>query len=710
MIKFVWRYFAVKIRSASYFLAWVLAGVLLTSCGASKLAADQYALTKNKIEIKGPRADLKLSDISPYIKQQPPGFLDYGKKVPFEERLVGVSEDKIREHLRYLGYYDAEVSSEVTLKRQKASVVYRIVPGDRIKIWRVIYDMPERGSFAEDFYTDTLNVSVKAGDWLAEQTLEAETERSASVMRNMGYYGFSKNHYYFEADTLSGRDSVTLKMQVREYTRNENESSAHELRKSWIGTVAVNHPERLRLSEKVLKDLNTIRPGSLYSEKDVSNTYNRFRSLQLFSSVGVELSQPVPDTVDCQINLTPSRLQGFKVNFETSTNSTGLIGISPQLNYYHKNIFHGGERLNLGFLGNFQFRFNDKVRSNEFGVSVGVSIPQFLGLPNRIMDGPELPRTEIKSSFNYQDRPEYTRHILSGSFGYSGRFYRHFFYQFYPLQVNFVRLYNLDPDFYKTLESNPFMRYTYQDHFDAGAGGMLYYTSGEDLTDLEPSRYVRFSGDLSGNVISLFRSALPQAPTGEGLILGAPFTQYVKGEFTYGRAWRFGADNGQAIATRILGGIGYAYGNSTALPFEKQFYCGGAGSMRGWQARALGPGRSGIYKAFSIPSQTGDVKLEANVEYRFTLVGKLEGALFYDLGNVWTINNETFPEGNFDKDFYKSLAMDWGLGLRFKLSFLVARLDFGMMIYEPCIDLWRGPSLWLRNDGYALHFGVGYPF
>ena len=699
-----------KIRSASYFLAWVLAGVLLTSCGASKLAADQYALTKNKIEIKGPRGDLKLSDISPYIKQQPPGFLDYGKKVPFEERLVGVSEDKIREHLRYLGYYDAEVSSEVTLKRQKASVVYRIVPGDRIKIWRVIYDMPERGSFAEDFYTDTLNVSVKAGDWLAEQALEAETERSASVMRNMGYYGFSKNHYYFEADTLSGRDSVTLKMQVREYTRNENESSAHELRKSWIGTVAVNHPERLRLSEKVLKDLNTIRPGSLYSEKDVSNTYNRFRSLQLFSSVGVELSQPVPDTVDCQINLTPSRLQGFKVNFETSTNSTGLIGISPQLNYYHKNIFHGGERLNLGFLGNFQFRFNDKVRSNEFGVSVGVSIPQFLGLPNRIMDGPELPRTEIKSSFNYQDRPEYTRHILSGSFGYSGRFYRHFFYQFYPLQVNFVRLYNLDPDFYKTLESNPFMRYTYQDHFDAGAGGMLYYTSGEDLTDLEPSRYMRFSGDLSGNVISLFRSALPQAPTGEGLILGAPFTQYVKGEFTYGRAWRFGADNGQAIATRILGGIGYAYGNSTALPFEKQFYCGGAGSMRGWQARALGPGRSGIYKAFSIPSQTGDVKLEANVEYRFTLVGKLEGALFYDLGNVWTINNETFPEGNFDKDFYKSLAMDWGLGLRFKLSFLVARLDFGMMIYEPCIDLWRGPSLWLRNDGYALHFGVGYPF
>jgi outer membrane protein assembly factor BamA len=132
--------------------------------------------------------------------------------------------------------------------------------------------------------------------------------------------------------------------------------------------------------------------------------------------------------------------------------------------------------------------------------------------------------------------------------------------------------------------------------------------------------------------------------------------------------------------------------------------------MRGWQTRTLGPGRSGINKAFSIPSQTGDVKLEANVEYRFPLAGKLEGALFYDVGNVWTIDNEMAPEGNFDKEFYKGLAMDWGLGLRFKLSFLVARLDLGLKLYEPSADLWRGPDLWFRNDGFAVHFGVGYPF
>ena len=654
--------------------------------------------------------DLKKSDISHYIKQSPPPFLSYGKKTVFEERLVKVSVDKIRDHLRYLGYYDAQVDSRVDLKNRKASVLYRITPGERIRIRQLVFDVPEGGTFAQDFYADTLNLSVKPGDFLSEQSLEAESVRSSAVMRNKGYYGFSKNFYYFEADTLSGRDSVTLLMQVREYTRNETSESARPLHKRWIGDVTIERPARLPLRDKFLSEINTLQPGSLYSEKEVNKTYNRFRSVQLFSGVGVELTPSGEDSVHCNISLTPSRLQGFKVNFETSTNSSGLIGISPQLNYYHKNIFHGGEVLNLGFLGNFQFKIRDKVRSNEFGVSVGVTFPQFLGLPNRIMDGADLPRTEIKTSFNYQDRPEYTRNIISASFGYTGRFFGHFFYQLFPLQFNSVRLYNLDPDFYKTLERNPFMRYTYQDHLDAGLGGMLYFTSGTDLTDLEPAWYARFSTDLSGNLISLFRHAFRRNDAGQALLFGVPYTQYLRTELTLGHAWRFGLEDGQALAMRLTGGAGYAYGNSTALPFEKQFYCGGANSMRGWQTRTLGPGRSGINPAFSIPSQTGDVKLEANLEYRFTLAGNLEGALFYDVGNVWTIDNEIAPEGNFSKDFYRDLAMDWGTGLRFKLNFLVARLDLGLKLYEPSASLWRGPSQWFRRDGFAVHFGVGYPF
>ena len=239
---------------------------------------------------------------------------------------------------------------------------------------------------------------------------------------------------------------------------------------------------------------------------------------------------------------------------------------------------------------------------------------------------------------------------------------------------------------------------------------MLYYSSGKDLTDLEPSRYVRFSGDLSGNVVSLFKSMMTVNSEGEALIFGTPFTQYARGELVMGRCWRFGQEDRQAIALRMLAGAGYAFGNSTALPFEKQFYCGGAGSMRGWQTRSLGPGRSGLNTAFSIPSQTGDLKLEANMEYRFGLFWKLEGALFVDAGNIWTLNNDALSEGNFGPDFYKSIACDWGTGIRVDLNFLVVRLDMGFKLYEPCAYTWRGPSMWFKNDGFAVHFGVGYPF
>ena len=253
----------VKFRRTIRLLPAFFAAVVLSSCGAgTKLADGQYALVKNRIEIEGQTRDLKKSDVSRYIRQQPQPFLSYGKKTVFDEGLVGVSERKILDHLRYLGFYDATVDSEVVLKQRKASVRYRIVPGERIRIWRMAYDVPQDGTFASDFYADTLNVSVRPGDWLSEESLEAESERSASVMRDKGYYGFSKNYYFFEADTLSGRDSVTLLMQVREYTRNESPDNARPLHKSWIG-IPINIPSSRLIT------IFSIKSGMITSSKSL---------------------------------------------------------------------------------------------------------------------------------------------------------------------------------------------------------------------------------------------------------------------------------------------------------------------------------------------------------------------------------------------------------------------------------------------------------
>jgi len=667
------------------------------------LGEGEYKLRSNSIEVEG--TDITQSSMMPYLKQHSPSFsLFGGETVVFKPALVEMSEANLVDHMTYLGYYGSSVETKVDTSGRKVSLQYLVHPGKRFRIKDIVYDVPE-GEFAEDFYADTTNVTIHRGDWLSEESLEAESERSAAYFRRMGYYGFSKYHYFFEADTLSVPGEAILEMSVKRHTRNENPNTANlsPLLKSTISDVTISHSKDIKFRESVLKGLNTVHPGQLYDEQEISTTYSRLSALRVFNTVGVVMTSEDSTHVRCDINLSESKLQGIKLDLEASTNSSGLIGISPQITYTHKNIFHGGEWLNLGFLGNFQFKPGSDTRSNEFGVSAGVSFPKFLGLPYKLFTGPSVPRTEVNLSFSYQDRPEYTRSIFSTSFGYAGTFRGRWQYQLYPLQLNMVRLTHLDSDFYSTLESNPFMRYSYQDHFDAGVGGTVYYKAPGNW-------YSRMLFDLSGNILSLVDANWERNSDGKALIFGAPYTQYVRGELSLAKTWTLGVNEDRALAARVVAGAGYAYGNSTALPFEKQLYVGGANSMRGWQARALGPGSMEASSSFAIPSQTGDIRLEANLEYRYDLFWKLEGALFLDAGNVWTLMEET-GGGRFDKDFYKTIAADWGTGVRCDLNFLVIRVDLGLQLRDPVGDgAWYGPGKWFKNSHYALHFGVGYPF
>ena len=533
-------------------------------------------------------------------------------------------------------------------------------------------------------------------------------------MRNVGFYDFNKNYFFFEADTTSYPGKALLKLTVNEYTRNESPRNASPIRKFYFNDINITYPKSLKIKEKVLRDLTTIYPGDLYGEDKINNTYARLSALRVFSSVNIGMTQSDTNHIDCSINLAQSKLQGFKVNLEASSNSSGLFGISPQLSYYHKNIFRGGEVLNLSFMGNFQFKFNDDVRSNEFGVSASLSFPKFFPLSYRHFTG-AIPRTDATISYNYQSRPEYTRNILSTSYGYSGNVRNRFFYQAYPLQLNIVRLFDLDKDFYNTLANDPFLRNAYQDHFDLGSGVMLYYTTNAESIPKTSFFYGRLQFDLAGNLLSTFNSFMRTDPNGARMIWNTPYSQFVRGELTLGRTWIFGKNGGQSIATRLLAGAGYAYGNSTALPFEKHFYGGGANSLRGWQARTVGPGLSLMDDSFVIPNQTGDMKLEANIEYRFNMFWKVAGAVFVDAGNIWTLRSS--GAGNSDASvirldtFAESIVANWGAGLRLNFGFLLLRLDIGMRVHDPAREnKWVGPDQWFKRDGYALHFGVGYPF
>ena len=719
----------------------ILAALSVISCSTVRVLQDgQYRLAENDIEVTNDR-HFNSNQLQPYIKQKPNSYFIFGwnpflsvynwsngkgkgwdklvqkigvAPVVYDAELVETSISNMENHLEYLGYYDSKVESQIKVKRKKVKVTYEVTLGKRYPISDIVIDLPETGEFTADFQSDTTLMTIRPGDYLSEAALEKETERASALIRDKGYYTFNKNHFFFEADTLNQNGTALLKMTVNEYTRNETAREAQPIRKFFFKDVSISYPTSMKVREKVLRELNTIEPGAPYSPETVNNTYNRLSSLRMFSSVNIGMTQADTNSVDCLITLAQSKTQGFQVNLEGSTNSSGLLGVSPQLSYYHKNIFRGGEWLNLSFMGNFQFKFKDDIRSNEFGVSAGLSFPKFFPLPYRFFEG-AIPRTEINLSYNYQDRPEYTRNILSTTYGYNGNLGNRFFYQAYPLQLNVVKLLNLDPEFYDTLAADPFLRNAYQDHFDLGSGLTLYYTTNAESVPKETYFYSRLQFDIAGNMLSLFKPVMRKDDNGAGMLWNTPFSQFVRAELTLGRTWVWGRNSGQSLATRLVAGAGYAYGNSNALPFEKHFYGGGANSLRGWQVRTVGPGTAPMDSSFVIPNQTGDMKLEANIEYRFKMFWKVAGAVFADAGNVWTLKNDDSVTGQqsiFRWDtFGESIAMNWGVGLRLDFNFLILRLDLGMKIHDPAREQkWVNPADWLHRDNYALHFGVGYPF
>ena len=694
----------------------VLAGLLAAGCATQRLAEGEYRLAGNKIKVEGKQ--IGNSELTSYLAQKPSAsFLGIRRPgtqlVLYDEGQMNTSSDNIINHLEYIGYYGSKVRSEVEYKRKRAYVTYYVTPGKRYTIRSIDFELPQDEEFRKEFETDKPHITIKEGQYLAESTLEAETVRSAEFFRNRGYYGFDKSFYFCEADTLSHDGTAALTMAIRDYPRNGSPDEAKPHRKFTIGEVTLSYPKEIPIRTYILEELNVLHPGMPYSERAVNATYSRLSNLSVFNSVNVTMNPVSDNVVDCDINLLNGGVQGFKANLEASVNSTGLFGISPQLNYFHKNFFHGGELFNMGLKGNFQFKTKDKIRSTEFSVSSSLRIPKLIGLPNSLFRGPNLPHTDLTLGFSYQDRPEYKRMMISTSFGYTGTFRRNFTYQFFPFQANIVRLLgNISESFAERLAKDLFLLNAYSDHFDMGMGGMLYYTTDPTPIPKRTYTYGRLSFDLAGNVLSLFNSAMPTNQVNQHTIWQIPYAQYVRGELQLGQTFRFGDGDTQAVALRFLVGAGYGYGNSTTVPFEKQFYAGGANSMRGWQARALGPGRVQPWtEYFLIPSQTGDFKMEANVEYRFPVVWKLEGALFADAGNVWNLRMADYMEGsNFSFD---TIAADWGMGVRVNLDFILVRIDLGLKVYEPCRPAGErliGPEQWLQSGNFALHFGVGYPF
>ena len=718
-------------RTTFLLLAATLTIAGISSCASSRFASmvpdGQHYLAKSKIVVKNAKdfkdtKDVKTSELNKYLAQAPAKSAGIGfsvlkaEPVIFDSTLLDNSVDAILQRLEYLGYYNSKAETVTKYEGKKASVTYNLTLGKLFPMKDISYSVKD--SIMDAIYAKGLSKSLlKEGDKLAESVLELESQRLASLYRDNGYYSFSKNYFFFFADTTATPDSALLSVELRDYTRNETPSAAKPHTQYNIGTVAVVPQGNLKVKSKFLQYLNLIQPSTPYSETVINNTYSRFTSNRLFSTVNIEMTPRDSSTVDCEILLTPSKLQNIGFDLQGSVNSTGLFGVNPSVSYSHKNLFGGGEYFTMAVGGNWQFMFNTPAYTNEFSLSSALSIPRFVGAPARWFSGPVLPKTNIALSYNHQKRPEYDRSIIASSYGYSFNPTSNITIEWTPVRANVVNVYDMDSTFFRSLSSS-YLQYSYMTHVDIGGGINAYYTSNTATNPKETYFYIRFSGNVAGNMLNMLDPMLKQNKAGQSLILDVPYAQYARGELQLVKTTFFSNSPEVSLAARIAGGMGYAYGNSSALPLEQRFYAGGANSLRGWQSRTVGPGMAPLDSAFTIPNQTGDLRLEANLELRFPIYSIIKGAFFVDAGNIWELPHYTYDKSHIDNEdailtwnkLLKSSALSWGVGLRLDLSMLVIRLDMGVKEYDPAAQAWRTPGQWFKRDGFTLHFGVGYPF
>lgn len=748
----------------------VMLSLLYVQCSPVKyVPEDKTILRQNTIEVTN-NTLYDPNTLYPYLKQKPnkgytlgmnPSLYLYFKKNGkgkgwdkfvdkyssepeyFSSELLESSISNLSSHLSYEGFYNSDIDAQVTEKSKYSYVKYLVTLGKRYSIDSVSYHLPA-GSIADDFYGLSLNTIIEKGDTLSESNLENVTSLYASELRNNGYYSISKNHFSFIADSLSNNFKTSLEVYLKNFTRNESDKSGIVHKKYYfdsINVILLRNPEieiavkgdsakynrekydginlkymgKTLLRKSVIAKNMLFREGDLYSDEKASRSYRNFSNLGLFSTVNINLEESDSCKVKSDVYLASSAPQGYKLNLQASTNSDGLISISPAISYFHKNIFRGAEKLTVSAMGDFQFKANEDVRSTEFGTNVSIDFPSFLFLPANWQNELIYPKTTVSLSYNYQNRPEYTRNIISASYGYNwSQKENHFSFMVNPLNVRITKIYNMSEEFYMKLK-DPFLLDSYQDHFDLGLTSSFLYTTNPAVNPQTSYFYLRFNNDLSGNVMSLFNNAFDQDIFGKRLIWGSPYSQYYKGEISLVNTIRFGANRKQQFAARFITGVGVGYGNSTTLPFDKRFWIGGAYSLRGWAARTVGPGESQKDTTFKIPNQTGDIKLEMNAEYRFPMFWVFEGAVFADAGNVWEWEKNCFEEEvdikafKFNR-FYKQIALDWGVGLRFDLKFAILRLDLGFKVFDPASQKWLGPDAWFAHGKNALQFGIGYPF
>jgi outer membrane protein assembly factor BamA len=587
---------------------------------------------------------------------------------------------------------------------------------------------------------------LRKGTPLSLDIINQENKRIETALTAAGFFKFNAASIKYDADTSAGYDKVKLYMRVIEDTLRGN-TRRYYLRNFYIysdyNAVQTSSPrfraaygafyfyyDSMKVRDDVIRNVIFMEPGQLFSRKDYSYTNNRLADLGVFKFINIRFNEVAPDSLDCIIRLTPGkkRVVGGEIEGNNVESSVGSL-----VRFYYKNQ-----------------NWLSRANKLDYSINAGTEIP-LLSTGNPIIDasmqfnatfpkfyspffsGSVSPyfnaKTKLTLSLNYQLRSGvYRLGSYNFAFGYDWRETANKRHQLNPLTLTVLQSLPLSDAFREQLNRDPQLKLSFQNQIISGAN-YIFTFSNQTSDNTQSFTYFRGYVESSGFTVKAFQSALlikPDSIDGITRIAGVPYSNFVKADVDVRRYIKFGEN--KTLVTRFFAGAGFHFWNSKAsIPYIKQYYAGGTNDIRAWRIRYLGPGSYNIYTQSDtnitrvFVNQTSEMKLEANLEYRFGIFGLLKGALFTDAGNIWSVKKkENQPNGNFDiSRFYKEIAIGSGIGLRMDFSFFIFRLDMAVPIRDPIAQ--RFGSLWIFNGSNVeswksfrqliiYNLAIGYPF
>ena len=695
--------------------------------------------------------------------------------VILNQDLTEKSITNLETYLRTKGYFHSDVTYDLDTVRRphRVDVTYKIRQGEPTRINSLNYEFRD-SSLRNIILADSAGCLLKHGDVLDITLLDAERERIASYLNNRGYFDFTVNNISYDVDTLGHPYSADVQMVVRPTLKDYDQrgmpvwedNAIYRLRninvyptydpmlRSTMGftssavidttyrgglTIIRDRNARPQLRNSVLRRIIPLYPNYIYSSEQVTQTYNELMAIGFFRNAKVDFTRVEGDDsfvtfmdvdggddvelrttrerfLDCNIYGTPQLKQSMKVEVEASSTST-FYGLSATVGYSNRNVFRGAEAFDISARFGFEFMYARDVKkrsAHELGITAGLSFPRILA-PFTVRPGLNIsqPRTRLELAFDYQDRPYYERNIFTTRWAYSWKGGERSSFIFRPIDINWIDVKSVDEAFLADID-NKYLRTSFESQLTAGLSASYTYNTQRSDMDRDATM-VRANLETAGNLIQGLEALFSHHATGKDYyeILGVRYSQYVRAELNVSQ--RIDLGHNMVLAGRLYGGVGVTYGNShdRSIPFDRMFYCGGANSMRGWVPRTLGPGNRLQMNDTKYPAQVGDLRLEANAEFRFPVWWIFHGALFLDVGNVWYLRDteDSNPEEVFQfNNFYKQLGFNTGLGLRIDATFVILRIDLGLQLHNPGRpegERWIHDFKW---KNMALNFGVGYPF